>query len=126
MGNLMEKENILGKLVKFMLESSSKVKNKAKVNGKVIETMSNLINMKVNIIMIKNMERVFTLGQVEILIRVILLKMKDKEMVQCYGLMEVCMKESGQKEFSMDLEGWCFLMALLKKVILKIIFIKEK
>jgi hypothetical protein len=95
MGNLMEKESILGKLVKFMLESFSKVKNKAKVNGKAIETMSNLINMKVNIIMIKNTERVFTLGQVEIFIKVIFLKMKDKEMVQCYGLMEVCMKESG-------------------------------
>lgn len=95
MVNLMEKESILGNLDKFMWESSIKVKNKAEVNGKVIEMMLNIINMMVNIIMIKNMERVFLLGQVEIYIRVIFLKMKDMEMGQCYGLMEVCMKENG-------------------------------
>ena len=95
MVNLMDKENILGKLDKYMWESSIKVKNKAKVNGKVIEMMLNLINMMENIVMIKNMERAFLLGQVEIYIKENFLKMIDMEMGQCYGLMEVCMKENG-------------------------------
>jgi hypothetical protein len=41
------------------------------------------------------MEKVFILGKLAIFIRVIILKMRDTEMVKCSGLMEACTKENG-------------------------------
>jgi hypothetical protein len=49
----------------------------------------------------RNMEKVFLLGQVEIYIKEIMLKMSVMVMGKCFGQMVVCMKENGKKEYNM-------------------------
>ena len=103
-----------------------KEKNKEKVNGKVIKMLQNIIFMKENILMIKNMVKASILGQVVTFTKEILSKMKDKVMVKCCGLMEACMKVNGLKEYNMDKVELYFQMVLIKKDFLKIMFIKER
>ena len=55
--------------------------------------------------MIKNTVKVFSLGQLAISTKVIILKMSVMEMDKCYGPMVVCTKANGKKEFSMVLVG---------------------
>ena len=106
MVNLMEKENIFGVLDKFIQVNFIKGLNKVGESGGVAKINPQLqIFTKVSIIMIKNMVKEFLLGLLEIFIKVIILKMNVIEMDKCYGLMVVCMKENGKKEYSMVLEG---------------------
>ena len=76
-----------------------------------------------NIKMTRNMEKVFSHGQVEIFTKEIMLKMSVMEMDKCYGQMAVCMKENGKKVFSMVQGEWSLLMDQVKKDILKIIYL---
>jgi hypothetical protein len=59
----MEKDNIHGETVKYMLENSEMVSSTEKENGD-LERDLNVINMKETILMIKSMGLVFSSGQV--------------------------------------------------------------
>ena len=78
--------------------------------------------MMESIKMTRNMERVFSHGQVEIYTKEIMLRMSAMVMDKCFGQMAACMRENGKKEFSMVQDEWSLLMAQVKKDILKIIF----
>jgi len=65
------------------------------------------------------MEKVFSLGLVGIFTRVIMSMMKDMEMGKCCGQMEACMKENGEKEYSMELVELFFQMELTRRAISK-------
>lgn len=101
MENHMAKVNIPGVLVKTMLGIFSKARNMEKENGKVIKMQVIIISTMENIKMTRNMERVFSHGQVEIFTKEIMLKMSVMEMDKCYGQMAACMKENGKKVYSM-------------------------
>ena len=106
MENLMEKENIFGLLDKFIQEIFIKELNKVEESGGAIKINPLLqIFTKVNIIMTKNTVKVFSLGQLAIFTKVIIMKMNVMETDKCYGPMEVCMKVNGKKEYSMASVG---------------------
>ena len=110
MENLMEKENIFGLQDKFIQEIFIKELNKVEESGGAIKINPQLqIFTKVNIIMTKNTVKVFSLGQLEIFTKVIIMKMNAKEMDKCYGPTAVCMKVNGKKEYSMASVGSFFL-----------------
>lgn len=92
------------------------------VSGKVQKTTEPAMYLMATITRIRNMAKGCLHGQAEIFIRVIIMKMRGMEMVKCSGLMEVCTKENGLEGSSMVLEEWCFLMVLLRKDILKIMY----
>lgn len=64
--------------------------------------------------LIKNMDKVHLLGQVEILIMERITEMIETDKELWNGLMEVFMRENGLKEFSMVTEKW--LMQTVKKL----------
>jgi hypothetical protein len=106
MVNLMEKENIFGLPDKFIQEIFTKDLNKVEESGGAAKINLQLqIFTKVSIIMTKNTVKVFSLGQLAISTKVIILKMSVMEMDKCYGPMVVCTKANGKKEFSMVLVG---------------------
>lgn len=110
MENLMEKENIFGLQDKFIQEIFIKELNKVEESGGAIKINPQLqIFTKVNIIMIKNTVKVFSLGGLAIFTKVIIMKMNVMETDKCYGLTEVCMKVNGKKEYSMASVGSFFL-----------------
>jgi hypothetical protein len=53
--------------------------------------------------MIRNMVKAFFDGRVGIITKVTMLKMKDKAMVKCIGLMVLIIKGIGLRGFNMDL-----------------------
>lgn len=102
MENLMEKESIFGLLDKFIQAILIKESNKVGESGGTPKINPLLqIFTKVSIKMTKSMVKVFSLGQLAIYTKAIILKMNVMEMDKCYGLMAACMKANGKKEFSM-------------------------
>lgn len=63
-----------------------------------------LIAMMVIIKMIRNMASEHLFGRVAMFIRVNFSLMKEKAMEKCNGLMDLCIKVNGSKEFNMDKE----------------------
>lgn len=70
------------------------------VCGNVVQAIQ--INIKVYIKMIKNAVMVFSLGQVAMFIKEIILMICVMATEKCIGVMEVVTKVIGKKEFSMD------------------------
>ena len=97
-----------------------------KVNGEVRELYNLATLMKVIINLIRNMVKEFLHGPVVIFIKVITLRMNETVMVRCCGLTVACMKESGQKVYSMDWVAWSFQMGSKKKAISKIMFLSTQ
>jgi hypothetical protein len=75
--------------------------------------------------MIRNAVKESLDGQVVIFTEENIKMMKEMAMGKWSGLMEVNMLDNGLKGYSMVMEKWYFLMALLKKVTLTIIFLLE-
>jgi len=72
-----------------------------KENGRAIKMQIIIISMMESIKMTRNMERVYSHGQVEIYTKEIMLRMSVMVMDKCFGQMAACMRENGKKEFSM-------------------------
>jgi len=95
MENLMGKENILGRMGSIMLVSLNLGKKMEKESGKVKKEIKFVIYMMVIMLMIRNKEKVYIHGRVEIYTKDNILMMKEMEMDKCYGLMAVFMKVNG-------------------------------
>jgi hypothetical protein len=63
--------------------------------------MALVINIKVNIIEIKNKVMVYLLGKVEMFTKEILIMIYEMDMVRCIGATEVTIKDNGKMEYSM-------------------------
>lgn len=102
MENLTEKENIFGLLDKFIQGIFTKDLNKVEESGGVVKINPQRQTFtKVSIIMTKSMVKVFSLGQLAIFTKAIILKMNVMETDKCYGPTAACMKVNGKKEFNM-------------------------
>ena len=102
MENLTEKENIFGLPDKFIQEIFTKDLNKVEESGGVVKINPQRQTFtKVSIIMTKSMVKVFSLGQLAIFTKAIILKMNVMETDKCYGPTAACMKVNGKKEFNM-------------------------
>lgn len=60
-----------------------------------------VINIKVNIIKIKNRVMVYLLGKVEMFTKEILIMIYEMDMVRCIGATEVTIKDNGKMGYSM-------------------------
>jgi hypothetical protein len=102
MVKLTVKENTSGPMELTMLVNSSEGKRKEKESGKVSKEIKTVTLTKEISSMIKNMVKVFLLGQVEIFTRETTTKMKDMEMDKCSGQMAASMRENGEQESNME------------------------
>ena len=96
----------------------------AKVNGKSGLMTKSATCMKVSMKMIRRMEWVCSLGKAEIIIKDAIKMMRDMDTVKCAGRMVHATKVNGKWVFKMALARWNFLMAVLKKVSLKITLLR--
>jgi hypothetical protein len=101
MESLMERDNILGKMVQYMLENLRMVLSMVKANGEV-EKGLNAIHMKEIMLKIRRMVMEYSNGQVGTYIRENIEKMKEMVSGRCAGQTAAFIKENGQEEFSMD------------------------
>lgn len=83
-----------------------------KVSGKKIIKYQILIVMKESTRMIRKMAMEYLNGSLVMSIKAITKMMKEKDMVKCSGLMGQLIKDSGDKEFNMELVEWSFLIKL--------------
>lgn len=79
------------------------------VKGLGKEPQAPVINMKVNIKMIKNKDTEYSLGQQVIYIKEIINKIWDVVMDKCFGMMEAIIKDNGRMGFSMDKDKFMYL-----------------
>ena len=63
--------------------------------------MALVINIKVNIIKIKNKVMVYLLGKVEMFTKEILIMIYEMDMVRCIGVTEATIRGNGKMEYSM-------------------------
>jgi hypothetical protein len=120
----MGKANTPGKTDHFISGNLSQALSTGKANGKVGKGL-NAISMKEIMHMTRSMVSGFSIGQVEIAIKVSIERTREMALVKWYGLMVVRTKEIGTEVFSMDRARWYSQMGLLKKVSLRWIYIKE-
>lgn len=79
---LTAKVNTLGLMVQYMWVNSGMVLSMEKGGGNQQERLIILINMKESILLIKNMDSVFSSGQVVTYIKVNILRMRDMAQVR--------------------------------------------
>ena len=84
--------------------------------------LDNLINMKDNILMIKNVVKELLLGRMETLIKDNFLTISETVMVKWYGMMDRFIEEIGKKEYKMERVKLYSKGNLQKKVYLKIMY----
>ncbi len=82
-----------------------------------------VINIKVNIQMIKNLDMVYLHGQLVMFIKVIINLMYEMDMVKCIGMMVVIIKDNGEMEYNMDKDKFMYLVKDLKKGCFKIMYL---
>jgi hypothetical protein len=80
------------------------------------------INMMENIKEIRKTVMEYLIGKVVISIREITEMTREMDMAKCTGLMGPSIRAIGKEAFSMELERCSFLMVVLRKVTLKIMY----
>jgi hypothetical protein len=97
MENLMEKGSISGKMALLIMDIFNKEWGKVRDIGIVKMVM----NIKVIIVPIVKMVLDNLNGLMEIFIKVNFVKIWEKEMGKCFGVMVVCMKDNGGEDYQM-------------------------
>ena len=99
MENLLDLGNTTGKMEVILKENLKMVLEMVKVYGK--EELETVIDMKVNMKMIKNQVTEFLHGVQAMCIKETIRMMLEMAMARCIGTMVVFTKENGKVEFSM-------------------------
>lgn len=92
--------NIIGQMEATLKEHLKMASEMGMECGKKVQ--ETMINMKENILMIKNVDMGYSHGQLAMYTRVITKQMSEMDMERCIGMMEVFIKETGIMESNMD------------------------
>jgi len=93
----------------------------ARANGKVNKDLFAIL-MKEITRTIRSMDKVYSSGQVATGTKANTLQMREMDMVKCTGWTKVAIRANGLEVYRMVMAKCSFLMGLLKKATLKIIY----
>lgn len=97
MVNLKEMESTSGKMGQF-IKGSLRMELGMVMDSGILDNK----NMRVNILMIVEMEKVSINGETKAIIKVILLTIKDMDTGKCIGIKQHFIKVNGDKEYNQD------------------------
>ena len=119
MENLVGLESITGRMEAILKELFQMGWEMVVDSGK--EVQESVINMKVNIQMIKSLDMAYLLGVLVTFIKETMKMMLETGMEKCFGMMAAIIKENGQMELNMDKESFMSQVKELKEECLKTI-----
>lgn len=112
MGNQKVKENTPGIQVAIIMEPLSMDWDMVKELGLRIKMLSNLIVMRVNMWMIKNVDSVFIDGNQVVDMKEISLKIWDMVLGRCIGMMDHIIVVCGKKEIKVEKENMYIIILI--------------
>lgn len=120
MENLLGLGNITGLMEAILKVYLKMVYVMGKVSGR--EDLEIVISMKGNMLTIRSLAMVFSLGQLVMFIKAIMKMIQEMDMAKCTGVMEVIIKANGKMEFNMVKDKFMCLDKDSKKEYFKIMF----